>query len=194
MTEVLSIRSYQSGRPNDRAFNESIIDCYSEVFAGPPWNERWERSDVAAMLETLGLPMNTIALEGETVVGFAFAKVGYVDEFERQLGISFAAEVAKRRYGAWDPEFVLYQSDIGVLDRYRGKGLGKRLFRERLRGNQQAYQVVRTRQYPKPSVTYAWYTQKLGYEVVARYPEEDGRVILFQRGKDLAERLGLNGF
>ena len=35
--------------------------------------------------------------------------------------------------------------------------------------------VVRTRMLPEPSVTYNWYT-RIGYKVVGRYPDVDGRV------------------
>jgi len=38
--------------------------------------------------------------------------------------------------------------------------------------------VVRTRRYPEASITFLWYTQKLGYRILASYPDNDGRVIL----------------
>ena len=48
---------------------------------------------------------------------------------------------------------------------------------------------VRTRQYPEPSETFLWYTQKLGYQIIATYPNADGRVILSRPLAGLKELL-----
>lgn len=195
MTEALSIRPYdyrETGR-----YTESLIECYQRVFAGPPWNEQWGRESVDIILETLGGASNFIACDGDKAVGFAFGRLERATSLERELGIEFAAAIEERASFAgdlakqlvFDPAYVLYQADLGVLPEYQGQGLAKRLFWTRYRANPQPYFVTRARQFPEPSVTYLWYTEKLGYEVVARYPEEDGRVILFQTGEALASRL-----
>jgi hypothetical protein len=49
--------------------------------------------------------------------------------------------------------------------------------------------VVRTREAPEPSVTFLWFPQKLGYHIIAKYPEEDGRVILARKLPDLLKLL-----
>lgn len=189
MTEVLSIRSYD--HQEDASLNERVAACYASVFAGPPWNESWSREAALAVLQEQRGLTNVIAFEGEKVVGFAFARVERISDLERKLGIPFADEVSARQYGPHGPGFVLYQADLGVLGAYRERGIGKRLFRARLDASpcEESYQVVRARVSPEPSVTYLWYTEKLGYEVIARYPEEDGRVILFQRGDVLAKHV-----
>lgn len=48
--------------------------------------------------------------------------------------------------------------------------------------------IVRTRQYPEPSKTFLWY-QRIGYKILASYPDGDGRVILGRRFKGLPQLL-----
>lgn len=190
MTEVLSIRNYDYSCAHDASIVESLTNCYAKVFADPPWNESWSRDATLEVLGKLDGHMNYIACDGKDVVGFAFARFERTTELEDKLGIGFASEVDLRAGNTLDSEYVVYQSDLGVLAPYRRQGLGKRLFRARI-GRGFRNQIVRARQYPLPSVTYTWYTEKLGYEVIARYPEEDGRVILFQRGDVLVRRTRL---
>ncbi len=80
-------------------------------------------------------------------------------------------------------EKVFYQDELGVLPDYRGQGVAKRMFIARLQDaikqeNRSKIGVVRTREFPEPSVTFLWFTKKLGYTVLCRYPKKDGRVIL----------------
>lgn len=185
MIEALSIRTYDP--QDDARLTDSFVECYCRVFADPPWNERWERQAVESMLEKVDRNMSFVACDGGEVIGFAFAQLERLTCLERVLGIEFATEVERRKYGSWHPGCALLQSDLGVLAGYRRRGVGKRLFKSRFEANMQPYQIVRARQFPEPSVTYTWYTEKLGYEVIARYPEEDGRVILFQRGDALQQ-------
>ena len=109
------------------------------------------------------------------VVGFCWGYPITIAELKEKLGIQFSINGNDR------DETVAYQDEVGVSSPYQGRGIAKSLVHERLKdflGRGLKFGVVRTRETPEPSVTFSWYTKKLGYEILARYPGDDGRVIL----------------
>lgn len=75
---------------------------------------------------------------------------------------------------------VAYQDEVGVISEFRGRKIAKTMVKYRLHdflSQGLNIGVVRTKEYPEPSETFLWY-RRLGYEVIARYPYSDGRVIL----------------
>lgn len=108
------------------------------------------------------------------VIGFVW---GYPIErvaLEAKLSITLS-------FPSIEPLSIAYQDELGVLESYRGQKLARALFELRLKDFLEKgyeYGVVRTRMLPEPSVTYVWFTEKLGYEELARYPGNDGRVVL----------------
>lgn len=193
MKNTIILEQFDLGR-SDPLVLESLVDCYCATFAGPPWNETWAQE---AVLEKIRKELNSVSLaciacDKGKVVGFAWGYRCDAYVLERKLEIPFADELIRRQS---IPErdlqyFVFYQSELGVLPEYQGKGLGKKLFGMRLRMNMSSGDmttVVRTRERPEPSLTYGWYRDRLGYRLIARYPESDGRVILYN------DRLALLG-
>ncbi len=123
-----------------------------------------------------------LAMDGEKVIGFCLGKMKVAHDLEKELGISFAEKFDFiTEHGP-----VAYQDELGVLSAYRGCKIAKALFVRRLDDFlllARKVSIVRTRQFPEPSQTFQWYTQKLGYKILATYPGDDGRVIL---GRPLA--------
>lgn len=162
------------------------LHCDVPVVDYWPRNTVWSdlRSEITA--DTLC----TLALDQSSeIVGFCWGYPIKVRELEAKLQISFAHRVAEF-FG--EQESVGYQDEVGVVPQYRGAKLAKVLNAERIndfcrRGLSVA--VSRARRTPEPSVTYLWYTGKLGYKVLAEYPGEDGRVILGRKLHGLAELL-----
>lgn len=79
---------------------------------------------------------------------------------------------------------VAFQNEIGVATLFRDRKLASQMYDARLKNfiaQGLKFGIVRTRQFPEPSVTFLWFTKKLGYKIIARYPGDDGRVILAQR-------------
>jgi ribosomal protein S18 acetylase RimI-like enzyme len=192
---------------------DSIIKCYQEVFATEPWNEwlrcpvcqkNWGKKDLPTLerlqfqhcnqklveywhKETVRLDLFNeiqdncscwIAQVEDNVVGFCW---GY--------SITVGNLIDKLKIDIVLPRDVIvgYQDEIGVISEWRGRGIAKELFR--LRNNDFLAQnltqgVVRTKKKPNPSITYHWYT-RLGYRIVAQYPDSDGRVILIRTLQDL---------
>ena len=121
------------------------------------------------------LDASLVALNGAEVIGFGLGYGLGAEELEGHLGIEVLPQLAHQ--GAPPTRVVAYQDDLGVLEGFRNKGIARRLFQERLKiflSQDLELGIVRTLQDP-PSVTYDWYL-RLGYEVIARYP--DGRVIM----------------
>ena len=117
-----------------------------------------------------------LAKDNDRVVGFCWGYSIKVIDLENKLGI-----MLNWKFGFERENLVAYQDEIGVLSDYRKKGIAKSMFVKRLddfleRGRRVGY--VRPPQYPEPSETFLWYTQKLGYQIIATYPGDDGRAIL----------------
>ena len=131
-----------------------------------------------------------IAPDGSTI-GFTWGFPATFDYLEEDLKISIR-EKFQAQFGT-APVLVAYQNEIGVDVKYRGQKIAKNMYISRSEdfiAKELTYGVVRTRQFPEPSVTFSWFTEKLGYKIIARYPGDDGRVILAQRLED-AHRLAL---
>jgi len=150
-----------------------LAGVYSEVFAGPPWYEKFDRSQVVLDIQKeIGFETSAwLAMDEKRVVGFTWGYSKRIPDLEKKLGVSL--NISDRE--------VAYQSELGLLPDYRGQKIANNLVRLRLDDfleQNLEYGIVRTKELPEPSVTFSWYTNKLGYEIIARYPKNDGRVIL----------------
>ena len=117
-----------------------------------------------------------LAMDEDRVVGFCWGYPLTAGELEKKLELPFAAclEVGEQ-------QVIAYQDEVGVISSHRGRKLAKAMVAERLDDFLEMgleVGVVRTRRYPEASITFLWYTQKLGYRILASYPDNDGRVIL----------------
>ena len=140
------------------------------------WPEEIVRADL--LHEITAEASCRLALDGNKVIGFCWGYPISPIELEQKLGITELAEALTREFGAL--ERVAYQDELGVLSMYRGKKLARQLFTHRLKDFLEkglSVGVIRTKTNP-PSVTYLWFTGKLGYKLIAEYKDEDGRVVL----------------
>lgn len=187
-----------------------LIEAYREVFANGPWHEwlkcshcqqYWGKKD-ADMLAQLNFQHCSkpliefwphaqvmtdlrheivadascwLALVDRTVIGFCWGYPIDIATLETKLGLSLPM--------AGDTK-IAYHDEVGIMPNYRGKKIAKSMISLRLADfldQKLKIGIVRTRQYPEPSITFSWYTEKLGYEIMAQYPEDDGRVILSRK-------------
>lgn len=128
-----------------------------------------------------------LAFKDSRVVGFCWGYPIKRKDLETKLGISFESVL-----GVKPDELVAYQDDVGVIVPYRGQKIAKILIAKRHQdfiAQGLRVGIVRTRMKPKPSVTYLWYLEKLGYKVLAEYPVDDGRVILGRKLEGLSDLL-----
>ncbi len=160
---------------------EKMIVCYQKVFAAPPWNETWPREQVLSDLLHEVTPESSfwIARRDADVVGFCLGYRMTPPALEEKLATPFVSAF-EREFGVCD---IAYQDELGVLESERKQKIASELFWRRLcdfTGQGLRVGVVRTREFPEASVTFKWFTEKLGYRVLARYPGKDGRVVLGQ--------------
>lgn len=154
-----------------------LISCYQRVFAAPPWNEEWWTEElVMDVLHRYGGGNASIFLaisDTDQVLGFSWGAVWEVDELSEELQLSLPTHVTRK---------VAYLKDVGVVDVCRQRGIAKALLKSliaELNGRVEAdtYLLARTLAQPQPSVVFSWFP-KIGFETIAQYPPEDGRVIL----------------
>jgi ribosomal protein S18 acetylase RimI-like enzyme len=113
--------------PNDVAqWRAGFIGAYQTVFSGFPYFERWypsEAEGVYRRLTSLEGNLTLVATRGATqVVGFG-------------VGIPILGNraVATVLTGLVPMKHTFYLAELGVLDGYRARGVGRTLVRERLR-------------------------------------------------------------
>lgn len=128
-------------------------------------------------------------LNGE-IVGFCWGYPLGLEVLDQKLQLAGVSGAVRSHFG--NLERVAFQNEVGVVEELRGQKIAKKFFQHRLNDFLEGgltVGVVRTRRSPEPSVTYLWFTQKLGYTEVAAYPGDDGRVILARSLHGLCELL-----
>lgn len=202
MNAIFYERFFLDGKPEKL---NQLITAYQDVFSTSPWSEwktcssckkKWgieQWRDIPALRcphcdaaledfwpsatveqdirKELAMPNATcwLAIDGGNVIGFSWGYALTAQELDAKLGI--ACNLPDGR--------IAYQDEIGVTMPYRGKHIASELFTRRL-GDFVAAKlftgVVRTKTNP-PSVTNLWFN-RLGYKVIARYNDTDGRVVM----------------
>lgn len=118
-----------------------------------------------------------LAMDNDHVVGFCWGYGTTPHHLERKVCLPGLETIINDCYT--HPNAVAYQDEVGVLLAYRKHGIGKEMVRRRMHDFRTMgldIGILRTKTLP-PTVTYLWYSNK-GYEVIARYDDEDGRVIM----------------
>ena len=172
------------------ACDRALLASYQFRHCDTPLVDFWPREQVIADLFHEIAPDSScwIAMEECRVVGFCWGYPITLQELENKLGNTFSHAVG---IPVESTQLVAYQDEVGVLSAYRGRKIAKKMVALRLidfKAKNLEFAVVRTRQYPEPSETFLWYTKKLGYRILASYPDADGRVIL---GRNLLGLLDL---
>ncbi len=162
--------------------DQLLLESSNYTHCNEPVMEYWLTDTVRDDLnhEITGDSSCWLAMQDEKVVGFTWGYPIELIELERKLGLSLQSLVCRQDI----PKLLAYQDELGVLEEYRDQKIARELFVLRFEDFLKqglSYGVVRTRVLPMPSITYLWFTQKLGYQELVRYPGNDGRVILGQK-------------
>jgi ribosomal protein S18 acetylase RimI-like enzyme len=103
-----------------------FIGAYQTIFTGFPYYERWYPSEAEGVWQKLtSTPENItlLATRGQgQVLGFGIA-----------IPLSHKPVVATHLTGLVPVKHTMYLAELGVLDEWRGKNVGRTLVRERLR-------------------------------------------------------------
>ncbi|MEZ4317289.1 MAG: GNAT family N-acetyltransferase [Myxococcota bacterium] len=152
----------------------AFTGAYQTIFSGHPYYERYYPSEAEGIFRKLTTTPGNIfllATRGDTqVVGFGVA-------IPLQAKVSVAAELT----GLVPTKHTMYLAEMGLLDSYRGRGLGKCLVSERLKlMDRDSYSHVLLRVSTTESPSLQLY-KDLGFEEMGVYTEVpsmriDGRV------------------
>lgn len=127
IAEIDDIAVRRITSPQDVArWRAGFIGAYQTVFSGFPYFERWypsEAEGVYRRLTSIEDNLTLVATRGETqVVGFGVA-----------IPLAAKHAVANNLTGLVPLKHTMYLAELGVLEPYRGRGIGRTLVTERLR-------------------------------------------------------------
>ena len=163
------IRIVRVSTPAEAApFRVSFAGAYQDIFSEPPYNERFSPDEAGAVLQQfLQVPDNVtlLAVRGdESVVAFG-------------IGVPAASrpDVARELRGLLPVNHSFYLAELGTLDPYRGRGLGRMLIRLRLELiDRQRYRHVVLRTSAVRNASYEMYIA-MGFDDTGVYMEVPSR-------------------
>lgn len=148
------------------------------------WPEKTVREDIKKEITPESSAWVAVSATGR-VVGFCWGYPISDEKLAEKIGLPSLAEILRAKYPLLLEKgegVVGYQDEIGVVKDFRRQGLAKILKAKQMedfRSKGLTLVACRTQTQP-PTVTLGW-DLRLGYEVVARYSDqdpEDSRVIL----------------
>lgn len=151
----------------------AFVGAYQTIFAGFPYFQRYTPEEAEGVYRRLvGTPDNItlVATVGDTLVGFGAA-----------IPARCQRDVAMELTGLVPLAHTVYLAELGVLDAWRGRGLGRALIRERLRLVDPARYTHAVLRVSVQNTGIAELYRSLGFEDMGVYQEvrslrTDGRV------------------
>ena len=160
---VIRVQNPAQAEPYRTAF----AGAYQDIFSQPPYNERFYPSEAAGVLMAyLQVPENItlLAIKGSKVVGFGIG-----------MPLRYKVEVARELTGLLPINQTFYLAELGVLEAWRGGGLGRALVLERLRlVDRQRYSLATLRTSAIRNASYELYI-RMGFEDTGVYMEVPAR-------------------
>jgi len=149
-------------------YRAGFVGAYQTIFSGAPYHERFFPSEAASVLrravETRDHIVLLVVKGRSSVVAFGIG-----------VPLSSRPDVARSMQGLVPADHSFYLAELGVLDRYRGQGLGKRLVEERLKLiDRQKYSHVLLRTSLRRDGAMSIY-EELGFEDMGVYMEVASR-------------------
>lgn len=161
---ILRLRTPEEAAP----FRSSFAGAYQDVFASPPYNERFYTSEAMGFLDSyLRTPDNItlLAVKGATrVVAFG-------------IGVPAARrpDIVRELRGLVPLRSAFYLAELGVQEAWRGRGLGRRLIELRLELiDTQRFSLAMLRTSATRNAGYRMYLE-LGFEDMGVYMEVPAR-------------------
>lgn len=162
-----------------KRWRPSFVGAYQTIFSGPPYFERFGVAEAEGVWDKLTSVQGHITLlavhEEREVVGFGIS-----------VPLRCKPSVARRLTGLVNVAHTHYFAELGVLDSFRGRGLGATLVRERVRQvDPTRFSHVVLRCSASRNTSYDMY-MSLGFEDMGEYMEvrtlrTDGRVATDRR-------------
>lgn len=171
---------------------EGFVSAYQQAFSGPPYFERYTREEVLA--ETwephLRDGMIVLATLDNVVVGFGCAMP--LEKSPADVQDFMAQSIANGSYRA-DLKKAWYMSEVGVLEHYRGHGIGTALVKHRLLNIQHrgdTHYVLRTAAQGSNSIRIY---ERLGASTLPNLQDVSASDQVTTNGSQSTERVYLHG-
>lgn len=173
MTEILrredGVRVLRLETPADgEAWMPAFVGAYQAIWSEPPYDERWFPDEAAAVLRRALRQQENITLlavrDSGVVVGFGIA-----------FPVAAKPDVTREIRGLLPVEGTIYFAELGVLDSWRDRGLGRQLVDLRLQlVNHERYRHALLRTSASRNAAYEMY-RKMGFEDTGVYMEVPSR-------------------
>lgn len=121
----VTIRSIETDE-DAAAWRAGFVGAYQSVFSGYPYFERFYPSEAEGVFRKLHATPDRILL-------VATRGVSQVVGFSAAIPIVHKPSVASELTGLVPIKHTYYLAELGVIEPYRGRGLGQQLIRERIR-------------------------------------------------------------
>jgi len=167
--------TYAQFGPKTPNWNNALLisiagDCYIPAFEGHPWFEvgMWSVEKVVADIEkelSQTGALGFLALENGKVVGCIWGYPMKQNKLFEKIGLKVPYD-----------GIAMYLDDIYVAPDYHGQKVASTLYKLWIKKVGGKVVLARTMTKP-PTVVYPWFL-KMGYEVMAEYGDDIGRVIL----------------
>ncbi len=174
------IRIVRVDHPEDAApFRASFAGAYQDIFSEPPYNERFFPSEAQSTLHRYLQTAGHVTL-------FAVAGRRRVVGFGIGVPASSKPDIARDLHGLLPVQHTFYLAELGVLEGYRGRGIGRQLIEQRLEAvDHRRYTHVVLRVSAVKNVSYNMY-MNMGFDDIGVYTEVharriDGRVTTDRR-------------
>ncbi len=161
------------------AWRAGFVGCYQSVFSGYPYFERFYPSEAEGVYRRL------LATPGRILL-VATRGVSQVVGFGAAIPLEHKPSVAAELTGLVPIKHTYYLAELGVIEQYRGHGLGQQLIRERIhRMNSERFSHVVLRVAMNHNPSRELY-EKLGFEEMGVYMDvsamrTDGKVTTDRR-------------
>ncbi len=161
---ILRVHSPEQATP----FRSSFAGAYQDVFASPPYNERFYASEAMGFLDSyLRTPdhVTLLAVKGATrVVAFGIG-----------VPATSRPDIVRELRGLVPLRSAFYLAELGVQEAWRGRGLGRRLIERRLELiDAQRFSLAMLRTSATRHAGYRMYLE-LGFEDMGVYMEVPSR-------------------
>lgn len=161
---VLRMESMDEAEPWRAAF----AGAYQAVWADPPYGERWFPDEAEGVLRR-----NLQVADSQTLL--AVRDSGVVAAFAMGSPVQAFPVVVREIRGLLPIEHTFYFSELGVLEQYRGRGIGRQLLDLRLaKLNREKYPNVLLRLSAHRDRVYEMYL-RMGFEDTGVYTEVASR-------------------
>ena len=159
MKKIDNIKVIRINKDNYKTYKDSFIKIYKEIFSQAPYYEIFEDCEVEETYKLSLYDTNILllAIINNEVIGFALGiqLSTYHDEDFKSLA---------SKYFTLDE--VFYNTELGVLPKYRGFGIGSKLIKERIEfAEKRGYKIICMRTIKEGSMSMPLY-KKLGFKLL----------------------------